>query len=165
MSRKLFALDLSTSVGFALLEDGPPSFGTLRLHAAAPGDHGRRFAQLHHWLYGQLDRLQFDAVAYEKPILPRKSGDLATTMDTLTLLWGLTAIVQLFAGDNDLPCVGVSVQAVKKRVTGKGTATKDEMVTSALGQWGWRVANDHEADAGGVGLVAYEILWPEQVAA
>lgn len=52
-------------------------------------------------------------------------------MDTLTLLWGLTAVVQLFAGQQDLRCVGVPVQAVKKAVTNKGTATKDEMVVAA----------------------------------
>lgn len=163
---KLLALDLSTNVGWALLESGPPTFGTLRLHPAAPGDHGRRFAQLHDWLDRTHTRLRLDALAYEKPILPRKSGDLATTMDTLTLLWGLTAVVQLFAGQRDLPCVGVPVQAVKKAITGKGTATKEEMVTAAVGKaWSWKVANDHEADAGGVGVVAYEQIWPKARAA
>ena len=40
---------------------------------------------------------------------------------------------------------------------------KDEMVVAALQVMNWKVANDHEADAGAVGLVAYERLCPRSM--
>ena len=81
-------------------------------------------------------------------------------MHTLTLLWGLAAVAQLFAGQQGLPCEAVAVRDAKKALTDKALATKDEMVVAALQVMNWKVANDHEADAGAVGLVAYERIWP-----
>lgn len=105
----------------------------------------------------------FAALAFEQPILPRRAGELATTLHTLTLLWGLAATVQLFAGLHGLPCQAVTVREAKKVLTDKANATKDEMVVAALQVMNWKIANDHEADAGAVGLVAYERLWPRGV--
>ena len=162
---KLLALDLSTNVGWALLERGvPPRFGTLKLPAAPGGQDGPRFVALREWLFDAWRVHQFQALAYEMPILPRKSGDLATTMDTLTLLWGLAAIVRLVASEFKLPCEGVGVQEAKIALTNKQHATKDEMVVAAMQDLNWKVSNDHEADAGAVGLCAYERIWPKRAA-
>jgi Holliday junction resolvasome RuvABC endonuclease subunit len=158
---RLLALDLGTRTGWALLQRGtPPSFGTLDLPPAKEGEHQVRFAMLHAWLVRMREQKGFDALAFEQPILPRRAGELATTMHTLTLLWGLAAVTQLFAGQQSLPCEAVAVRDAKKALTDKALATKDEMVVAALQVMNWKVANDHEADAGAVGLVAYERLWP-----
>ena len=160
MSR-LLALDLGTRIGWALLQRGtPPRFGTLDLPTAPEGEHQVRFALLHAWLVRLRNEPGFDALAFEQPILPRRAGELATTLDTLSLLWGLAAVAQLFAGQHDLPCQAVAVREAKKVLTDKALATKDEMVVAALKVMNWKVANDHEADAGAVGLVAYERIWP-----
>lgn len=160
MSR-LLALDLGTRTGWALLQRGtPPRFGTLELPKANEGENQVRFAMLHAWL-GRLHEQQgYEALAFEQPILPRRAGELATTLHTLSLLWGLAAVTQLFAGQQDLPCEAVAVRDAKKALTDKALATKDEMVVAALKVMNWKVANDHEADAGAVGLVAYERIWP-----
>lgn len=160
---KLLALDLATSVGWALLQRGQaPRFGTERLPGMA---HGARFARLHDWLGEAHSLFLVDAVAFEEPILPRKAGDLATTMATLTFLWGLAAVVQLWAAQRGMPCQGVSVQHAKLALTNKQHAKKDEMVVAAMQVMNWRVSNDHEADAGAVGLVAYPRIWPKTRAA
>lgn len=160
---RLLALDLSTNVGFALLERGNrPAFGTLVL---PPGSPGARFRRLREWLSEMLSVHEFDGLAFEEPILPRHSGDLATTMETLTLLWGLTAVVQLFASERGLPVRGVPVKTAKKTLTGSANASKDEMVVAAMKRMNWPVANDHEADAGAVGVSAYHLIWPNAGAA
>ena len=161
---RLLALDLGTRTGWALLQRGtPPSFGTLDLPTANEGEHQVRFAMLHAWLVRLRERQGYEALAFEQRILPRRAGELATTMHTLTLLWGLAAVTQLFAGQQGLACEAVAVRDAKKALTDKALATKDEMVVAALQVMNWKVANDHEADAGAVGLVAYERIWPRSV--
>ncbi len=161
---RLLALDLGTRTGWALLRRGmPPRFGTLDLPPAREGEHQVRFALLHGWLVRLHGEQGFDALAFEQPILPRRAGELATTLHTLSLLWGLAAVTQLFAGQQGLPCEAVGVHDAKKALTDKALATKDEMVVAALEVMNWKVANHHEADAGAVGLVAYERLWPRSV--
>jgi Holliday junction resolvasome RuvABC endonuclease subunit len=161
---RLLALDLGTRTGWALLQRGtPPRFGTLELPPANEGEHQVRFALLHAWLVKRRCEPGFEALAFEQPILPRRAGELATTLHTLTLLWGLAAVTQLFAGQQGMPCEAVAVRDAKKALTDKALATKDEMVVAALQVMNWKVANDHEADAGAVGLVAYERLWPRSV--
>ncbi len=163
---KLLALDLSSNVGWALLERGVhPRFGTERLPPGLGDQQGARFSRLLAWLDDMHATHHVDAVAYERPILPRKSGDLATTMETLTLLWGLCTIVQLFAWDNHMRCIACPVEQAKITLTGSKHAKKDDMVHAAMSTMNWKVANDHEADAGAVGLWAYEQLWPKARAA
>ena len=163
MTFRLLGLDLSTSVGHALLERGkPPVFGTLRLPYAPEGEPARRFAALQAWLEDYFTFPGFDAIAWERPILPRKSGDLASTQDTLELLWGLAAIPWTFAGRHNLPHKHVNVKDVKITLTGRQDASKDEMVAAAMKVMHWKVANDHEADAGAVGVYAMNILNPRR---
>ena len=57
----------------------------------------------------------------------------------------------------NIPCVGLTVQAIKKFMTGKGNATKDEMIVSAKSK-GFNPKTDDEADAIGVMLLASNIL-------
>lgn len=165
VSQRLLSLDLSTSVGWALLERGqPPVFGTERLPPAIGTDQGGRFSRLLAWLDGMHERHGFEALAYERPILPRKAGDLATTMETLTLLWGLCSMAQLFAYENALRIIACPVDQAKITLTGTRHAKKDDMVAAAMKKMDWKVANDHEADAGAVGLWSYEQLWPRAAA-
>lgn len=162
MSQRLLALDLSSNVGWALLERGtPPTFGTLRLPPAFGDDQGARFSRLYDWLSEMRSLHNFDALAYEKPILPRKSGDLATTMDTLTLLWNLCGVVRLFAHQRGLRCIGCPVEQAKITLTGSKFAKKDDMVAAAMKTMNWKVSDDHQADAGAVGVWSYEQLWPK----
>ena len=159
---RLLALDLSTNCGWSLFEKGKgaPRFGTFKLPPAPEGEHERRFVTLFEWLHDMRSLHQFDALAFERPILPRKSGDLATTMHTLTLLWVLATVVQLFAGLQAMRCIPVPVQAAKFALTGKKNATKDEMVAAAMNVVNWKIKSHHEADAGSVGVYAYGVLFP-----
>ena len=48
-----------------------------------------------------------------------------------------------------IPCRGINVTSIKKFITGKGNANKEEMI-KAMNEQGFKVEDDNEADALGV---------------
>lgn len=153
MSGKLLSLDTSTSVGWARLQKGTrPRFGTV--HLSGP-DLAWKLGQFAVWLDEHYAADPFDAICWERPLLLRTD-----TVDKLELLFGLTGNCYAFAGRHRMPWREVSVPDVKKALTNRANATKEQMVFAAHRIAGWRVSNDHEADAGAAGLVAYARLFP-----
>ena len=53
----------------------------------------------------------------------------------------------------NIPCISFSVQAIKKFMTGKGNANKDEII-AAVKRKGFTPATDDEADAIAIMLLA-----------
>lgn len=156
--RKLLALDLSTAVGAAWLttEGGPPRFATLYLQGP---DLAWKIGQFQVWLEEQYMVDRFDGLAWEGQLLMPTD-----TVDLLNLLYGLAGICYGFAGKHKLPWQHVNVPDAKMALTGKGRASKPEMLHAARRVLNWRVDTDHEADAGAVGVVAIERLWPARAA-
>jgi Holliday junction resolvasome RuvABC endonuclease subunit len=172
----LLAIDLSTVTGWAWWKDHaqPPLCGTERLPKVHdPADYGRRTHHLDCWLRDFLAVHPTDAVAYESPFIPMsmfapKDGDSAfnTTMHTLRLQMALATIIENVAFGLRKRCVEASTQSCKVAMVGFGRKPKDqpkfdwkkEMLIAATRQ-GYRVANDHEADAVAVGKVAAMHLW------
>jgi hypothetical protein len=159
---KLLALDLSTNVGIARLERGVvPTFETLRLEGP---DLTFKIGALRAWLYAEYDRAPFDGIAWEKPLIAPTD-----TVLLLELLYGLVGECYGFVGflrsveHIHLRWCEVSVPDVKKAVAGKAKASKEEMLYAARRKFNWRVTDDHQADAGGVGIVAFDRLWPKVV--
>ena len=155
---RLLSLDLSSNVGHAVLERGrPPLFGTLRLTGKDKAAQMSAFLafledaqQLHH----------FDSMAWERPIITPRD-----TVDKLEQLYGLVGIAYAWAGRMDVPYRECPVQAAKIALTGRANAKKEEMVAAAMKDMGWKVADDHQADAGAVGIWAFEQIWPKARAA
>lgn len=153
MSR-LLALDLSTNVGAAWMERGKrPRFATLTLTGP---DLAWKLGRFLTWLDEQFAVYRFDALSWERPLLTPKD-----TVDLLELLYGLAGISYAFAGKHRLPWREVDVPTAKLALTGKSKATKEEMLYAARRTLNWEVTTHHEADAGAVGVVAYEQLWPK----
>lgn len=154
---KLLALDLSGNVGHAVVERGRvPMFGTLRLR----GDRARQLGQFLEWLENMQGVHRFDGIAWERPLIA--PGD---QVDTLELLYGLVGIAYAVAGKYELPWRECDVKQVKITLTGRANAKKPEMVAAAMTDWNWKVADDHQADAGAVGVWAFDQIWPKQKAA
>lgn len=150
---KLLALDLSTDVGHAVMERGrPPLLGTLRLVGDRAMQHGRFLG----WIEDMHMIHRFDAVAWERPIITPKDK-----VDKLELLYGLVGVAYAFVGRHSLPWCEVGIQEAKFALTGKSKADKVEMLAAAMNNLNWKVATHHEADAGAVGLCAYERLFPK----
>lgn len=154
---KLHALDLSSNVGSAVMERGRvPLFQTRRLL----GDRAMMLGGFAMWLDEMHMVHGFDGVAWERPILTPKDK-----VDKLEILYGLVGIAYAFAGKHKLPWCEVTIQEVKQALTGRANADKDDMVAAAVSTFGWKVATDHEADAGGVGIHAMGILNPKRAVA
>lgn len=78
-----------------------------------------------------------------------------TTQQTLRLQISLAAEIETTAKEFKIECVEVATNSAKKALTGNGRAEKRDMVVAAT-QRGWAVADDHQADAAAVALVAME---------
>lgn len=161
----LLALDLSTSTGFALMERGkPPLLGTFLLPKVPPGDYARRYSALWRWLHDMRATHGFVALAWERPVVPKRKDGTTDALNELEYLITLAGICRLFAGEHHLPHTHISWQDVKIALTGSKFADKTQMIAAAM-KMGWKPADDHQADAAGVGVAAMAILNPRSVAA
>ncbi len=133
-------------------------FGTL-----AYGGQGkaRICGQFGDWLNDLYAVDPWDAMAWEAPFL--KPGD---KVDKIKILIGLVGVCFAFVGSvrHPMPYIEVGPKDVKKRMTGRSDADKADVI-KACWSVGWKVKTDHEADSCGVGLVAYEMIWPKQARA
>jgi len=145
-----------------------PLFGTLELEEAG-SDRAARLAMFLTWVENAHQVHRFDAIAWERPIITPKDK-----VDKLEVLYGLVGIAYGLAGKFRLRWEEVTIEDAKYALCGAVTKVvddrrrkmdKDDMLTAARRQMGWRVVTDHEADAGAVGLVAYDRIWPKARAA
>lgn len=154
---RVLALDISTSVGWALFagEKRVPRLGTWRAPPAQVGDYAKRCVAFETWLndFTCLDKP--DVLAFESPIFVKWSSDLATNEHTIRTLIGLATVAEMVAWRLKVRALEVHSQTAKKRLTGNGRAKGDDMIVAAV-KLGFVVANDHEADAIAVGLCAYD---------
>lgn len=170
-------MDNSTRTGVAFWTDlsRPPLCWTWKLKKADRGDYGARGWEL----FGLLDDFlnvqaaggnPVDGIAYEEPFLPfsMSTDKFSTQVTTLKLLITLGAAVEMVAKKHGIPCVEVPTQDAKIAMVGFGRRPKDvpaekwdwkkTMLIAATRQ-GYRVSNDHEADAVAVGKVAAQHFW------
>ena len=162
---KLLALDLSSNIGWAMFDptaeqDKRVRFGTLSYAGQGPT---RICGQFGDWLDDMFSVDRWDGMAWEGSWLNYKGGD---TVHKLEILIGLVGVCYRFVGSRHhlMPHLKVDSQEVKKRMTGRRDADKADVI-KACWETGWKVKTDHEADACGVGLVAYRRIWPARVAA
>lgn len=162
---RLLALDLSTHVGYAFYHErtAVPMLGTwdadnaCRL-LAQRGEFGALFHAYDCWLQDTL-RLMPDVLAFEAPILPR--GRTFQKTRAIRMSYGLAEITERIAWTRGLRCLECHPATVKVRLAGHGKARKHTMIAAAT-RLGLDVATEHEADAVGVALVAYDHVDPPQ---
>lgn len=114
---------------------------------------------------------------FEATILPQpKVGDdgrahMRTSPQTVYKLCALAGMAEWFAKRINAKCRQVEQQRWRKHFMGRGTGKSDELKRLAKAEAdrrGWRVSNDHEADAAGVldyGLACVSITPPWRDAA
>lgn len=170
MSGVLLGLDLSSNIGWSMFDptadiDRRVRFGTLP-YGRTDGEEDiahkvRLCGQFGDWLDDMYAVDAWDAMAVEAPFL--KPGD---KVGKIKILIGLIGIAMDFAGSrrHPMPYLEIPPKEVKKRMTGRQDAEKTDVI-AACWSVGWKVKTDHEADACGVGLCAYEQIWPKRVTA
>ena len=144
---KLLALDLGTACGFAIFKDGKFISGTKKL-GTYKGKFGARFHEFRIWLLKIIEKHNIDIVYFER-VFGHKGVEAAHCYG------GFLYMLASVCFQQKIPCISFSVQAIKKFMTGKGNATKDEMIAAAR-QKGFNPETDDEADAISVMLLAIE---------
>lgn len=154
MSQVVVGVDPGTSCGWAVLdEDGRRlGSGTWDLSARRHEGGGMRFVRVRHHLEELLDAWPDQRIAYEE--VRRHLGT-----DAAHVYGGIVAVVGSHAEEWRLPYVGVPVGTLKKLATGRGNASKRDMVDAANERWKPHVVvEDDEADALFVALAAVRRL-------
>lgn len=136
----ILTLDLGTNTGYAVyypqtrrVDSGTASFKNTRFDGG-----GMRFVRFTSWLERVLEQ-GVTQVYFEE--VRRHLG-----VDAAHAYGGYMAILQSLCEAHNIPYAGVPVGTIKKHATGKGNASKDDMINAAKAS-GHEPGDDNEADA------------------
>jgi hypothetical protein len=177
----LLGLDLSTRAGAAWWPSPAqkPKCWTWKLPKSHdPADYAARTWPLMELIEDFIGiqaaaRAPVESIAFESPFIPmaplkpREGEDaFTTTMHTLRLQIALATTIETVAKKYKIRCVEVSTQTAKKRLVGFGRAPQGQpnfdwkkTMLMAATRAGYSIADDNQADAIAVSLVAFQHLW------
>lgn len=166
----LLGLDLASRLSGWCCGDGAqiPECGAWEF-PKIDGDYGLLLATLDDYLNIAHQRFGFQAVSYEAPILiarGRNGERYGDDLGKLRLLYPMGAFVEYWCRRHDVECWEVTIQEIKKEVTGNVHAAKDDMVAMARkcglalpeGSYEGRVRAEDAADAWGAWLLLLRYL-------
>ena len=141
MQNTILALDLGTTTGWALMtRDGSITSGTESFKPHRFEGGGMRFLRFKRWLTEIKQTSDgIDAVYFEE--VRRHLG-----VDAAHAYGGFMAHLTAWCEHHQIPYQGVPVGTIKKHATGKGNASKGEMIAAAKVR-GHFPADDNETDA------------------
>ena len=151
----ILALDLGTQTGWALTSrDGSITSGSQSFKPQRFEGGGMRFLRFKRWL---TDIKQcndgIDQVVFEE--VRRHVG-----VDAAHAYGGFMGQLTAWCEHHQIPYQGIPVGTIKKHATGKGNASKDEMVAAVRAR-GHSPADDNEADAIALLYLAIEMATQE----
>lgn len=137
----LLSIDLGTTTGWAIRKgngqiiSGKTSFKPHRFEGG-----GMRYLRFERWLDEMLSLTgKLDAVYFEE--VRRHAG-----VDAAHAYGGFLAHLTSWCEYNKIPYLGIPVGTIKRFITGKGNASKDQVI-AAIRDRGHRPEDDNEADA------------------
>ncbi len=137
----ILALDLGTSTGWAIRgHDAMITSGTVSLRPGRFDGGGMRYLRFTNWLT-EIDRLSGPIAAIWFEEVRRHVGT-----DAAHVYGGLMATLTAWAELRGIPYQGVPVGTWKRRLCGKGNASKVEVI-SAVTAKGFSPTDENEADA------------------
>jgi Holliday junction resolvasome RuvABC endonuclease subunit len=134
----ILALDLGTTMGWAMRENGKVLSGSVSFKPTRSDNMNCRYTRFRRWL-NENHCSTFDDVVYE--LVMRHNGTIAGQT-----YGGFMATLQMWCDAQGIPYEGVPVGTIKKFATGNGNATKLDMV-NAMERRGHKPQDDNEADA------------------
>lgn len=146
---KLLTLDLGTTTGWAMrTEDGIIMSGSQSFKPGRYDGGGMRYLRFKTWLTDLKNNMGgVDYVAYEE--VRRHAGT-----DAAHVYGGFMAHLTAWCEHHKIPYEAIPVGTIKKDATGKGNASKDDMI-AAMKAKGHNPEDDNEADA--IALLYYAI--------
>ena len=137
----VLAIDLGTTTGWALrARDQQIAHGFISLKPQRFEGGGMRFLRFKRWL-SELKGVAIDVHAVYFEEVRRHAG-----VDAAHVYGGLMATLTTWCEHHKVPYQGVPVGTIKKHATGKGNASKDDVI-AAMRALGHPVTDDNEADA------------------
>lgn len=149
----ILALDLGTTTGWAMRVGAggyPIVSGTASFKPGRYEGGGMRFLRFTRWLSEFVvgaNPVDVTAIYFEE--VRRHQG-----VDAAHVYGGLLATLTAFCEERKIPYAGIPVGTIKKHATGKGNASKDDMIAAARAQ-GFTPTDDNEADA--IALLRYAL--------
>ena len=148
MSATVLALDLGTVTGWAARADGRVASGVVDFRPGRFEGGGMRYLRFRRFLNDLKSSLGgIDEIAFEE--VRRHLG-----VDAAHAYGGFMATLTAWAEHHEIPYAGVPVATIKRHATGKGNASKGEVI-AAIRSHGFDPADDNEADAIAI------LLWSE----
>lgn len=143
----ILALDLGTTTGWALRSaQGPIAHGFVSFKSQRFEGGGMRYLRFRRWLDDLRDTVcrtgtspGIDALYFEE--VRRHLG-----VDAAHVYGGLLATLTAWCEHHQIPYQGVPVGTIKRHATGRGNASKAEVI-AAVRSLGHPVTDDNEADA------------------
>lgn len=141
MNTTFLALDLGTQTGWALSAiDQPITSGSECFKPQRFEGGGMRYLRFKRWLTEIKQTVDsIDAVYFEE--VRRHVG-----VDAAHAYGGFLATLTAWCEHHQIPYQGVPVGTIKKHASGKGNASKDEMISAVIKR-GFNPVDDNEADA------------------
>lgn len=139
----ILALDLGTTTGWALgMRDGTLTGGSASFAPKRTEGPSQRWLKFRQFLIDSRLSAGEIHVCYYEDVRRHPPGQVLAAH----CYGGFLAMLQVWAGVNNIRLVPVGVGTVKKHWTGNGAAKKDLMVATAR-EKGFAVADDNHADA------------------
>ncbi|WP_353285195.1 crossover junction endodeoxyribonuclease RuvC [Wolbachia endosymbiont (group A) of Beris morrisii] len=136
----ILTLDLGKQTGWAILKDGVIQSGSENFHGSRFSGGGMHFLNFRRWLNEMRERFSdIEAVYFEE--VRRHLGT-----DAAHCYGGFYAVLTAWCEENNIPYQGVPVKTIKRFITGKGNASKSEVIEAVKGK-GFFPQDDNEADA------------------
>jgi crossover junction endodeoxyribonuclease RuvC len=136
----ILTLDLGKQTGWAILHDGIVQSGSESFHGSRFSGGGMPFLNFRNWLnsmkkkFGNISTVYFEEVR----------GHLGT--DAAHCYGGFLAHLKAWCEENNIPYQGVPVKTIKRFITGKGNASKADVI-EAVQSRGFFPMDDNEADS------------------
>lgn len=134
---KILALDSGTHTGWAANET-PIMSGTQGFELKRGESPGMRFLKFQSWLKDMIKLTSPDMIIYERA---HHRGGAPTEVGV-----GLTTIIQTICAEAHIEHVALHSGTLKKHATGKGNASKEDMMQTAR-SLDWKFKTDDECDA------------------
>ncbi len=147
-TRKILSLDLGRKMGWAVRrKNGDIHSGMQHFKQDRFSGGGMAFLNFRVWLdtFNQADKIEI--MVFEE--VRRHLGT-----DAAHLYGAFMGQATAWAEEHKIPYLGVPVGTIKRHITGKGNASKEEVIRSVVGR-GYAPMDDNEADA--LALLLYAI--------
>ena len=134
----ILAIDLGSKTGWAA-NKGPITSGVENFVPGRFEGGGMRFLKFRRWLSATISLVEPDEIVFEE--VRRHLGT-----DAAHIYGGLLGQLTAYCEEHHIPYRGVPVGTIKRHVTGKGNASKEEVII-AMQKLGFAPTDDNEADA------------------